>query len=84
MAARAALRKPLKEHAYHIWQLAAREKRLKAEIKETESVLMKDELKGMRRVLRRLGHISEEGVIQNKGRVACEVRYAETSLRAAW
>ena len=34
---------------------------------------MRDELKGMRQVLRTLGHLSEEGVIQNKGRVACEV-----------
>ena len=43
------------------------------QVKEVEAVLMQDELKGMRRVLRRLGHTSDEGVIQNKGRVACEV-----------
>jgi ATP-dependent RNA helicase DOB1 len=41
---------------------------------------MKDELKGMRRVLRRLGHVSEDGVIQNKGRVACEVSTADELL----
>ena len=44
----------------------------RGKIKACEDVLMRAELKGMRRVLRRLGHISEDGVIQNKGRVACE------------
>lgn len=41
---------------------------------------MQDELKGMRRVLRKLGHLSEDGVIQNKGRVACEVSTADELL----
>eukprot|EP00965_Chrysotila_dentata_P003767 123393-Pleurochrysis_carterae.AAC.1 len=35
---------------------------------------------GMRRVLRRLGHVSEDGVIGNKGRVACEVRARSEQL----
>ena len=34
----------------------------------------------MRRVLRRLNHVSEDGVIQNKGRVACEVSTADELL----
>lgn len=54
-------------------RLAEQEKCLRGQIQATHDVLMKTELKGMRRVLRRLGHISEDGVIQNKGRVACEV-----------
>ena len=43
-------------------------------------MLMKEELKGMRRVLRKLGHLSDDGVIQNKGRVACEVSTADELL----
>ena len=43
-------------------------------------VLMQEELMGMHRVLRRLGHLSQEGVIQNKGRVACEVSTADELL----
>ena len=38
---------------------------------------MRDELRGMGRVLRRLGHISDDGVIGNMGRVACEVSESE-------
>ena len=53
--------------------VVGQEKETRAKIKACEDVLMRAELKGMRRVLRRLGHISEDGVIQNKGRVACEV-----------
>jgi ATP-dependent RNA helicase DOB1 len=54
--------------------IGASERNVRTKIKEVEAVLMADELKARRRVLRRLGHLSEEGVIQNKGRVACEVR----------
>ena len=53
--------------------LADAEQDVRARIKACQDVLMQAELKGMRRVLRRMGHISQEGVIQNKGRVACEV-----------
>jgi len=56
------------------------EKDVRARIKACQDVLMQAELKGMRRVLRRLGHISEEGVIQNKGRVACEVSTCDELL----
>jgi ATP-dependent RNA helicase DOB1 len=37
---------------------------------------MKDDLKKMKRVLRRLGHVDANGVIQTKGRTACEVNTA--------
>ena len=60
--------------------LEAEEAALRKRIKAAQATLMKDELKGMRRVLRRLGHVSEEGVIQNKGRVACEVSTADELL----
>ena len=61
-------------------ELEADERALRKEVKAAQAVLMKDELKGMRRVLRRLGHVSDEGVIQNKGRVACEVSTADELL----
>ncbi len=49
-------------------------------MKAGRASLMKEELKGMRSVLRRLGHVSEEGVISNKGRVACEVSTSDELL----
>ena len=55
-------------------------KAVSARIKEVEAVMMKDELKSRRRVLRRLGHLSDDGVIQNKGRVACELSTADELL----
>ena len=60
--------------------LEAEEMALRKKVKASQATLMKDELKGMRRVLRRLGHVSDEGVIQNKGRVACEVSTADELL----
>ncbi|CAM9691715.1 unnamed protein product [Heterosigma akashiwo] len=40
-------------------------------------MVMKDELKRMKRVLRRLGYTNSENVIQLKGRTACEVNTAD-------
>ena len=60
--------------------VASEERAARKQIKEVEAVLMKEELKGMRRVLRKLGHLSDDGVIQNKGRVACEVSTADELL----
>ncbi|KOO29466.1 putative mtr4-involved in nucleocytoplasmic transport of mRNA [Chrysochromulina tobinii] len=60
--------------------VAADERACRKHMREVEAVLMREELKGMRRVLRKLGHISEDGVIQNKGRVACEVSTADELL----
>jgi len=37
---------------------------------------MRDELKKMKRVLRQLGHVDANGVIQTKGRTACEINTA--------
>eukprot|EP00898_Chlorokybus_atmophyticus_P007257 jgi/Chlat1/7532/Chrsp62S07029 len=54
-------------------QLATEVKRLKAEEKAARSMVLKSELKARRRVLRRLGYIDEDGVVQVKGRVACEI-----------
>ena len=41
--------------------------------------MLKDELKHMKRALRRLGH-TEEDVVQLKGRAACEVSTADELL----
>jgi len=60
--------------------LQEEEAAVRARIKGAQDVMMGAELKGMRRVLRRLGHISEDGVIQNKGRVACEVSTCDELL----
>ncbi|KAJ3052914.1 Exosome RNA helicase MTR4, partial [Rhizophlyctis rosea] len=48
-------------------------KQTKKEIQAAESVLQLDELKNRMRVLRRLGYTIPEGVIDMKGRVACEI-----------
>lgn len=38
---------------------------------------MRDTMKKMQRVLKRLGHVKADGVIDTKGRVACEVNTAD-------
>ncbi|EDR29400.1 helicase, putative [Entamoeba dispar SAW760] len=40
---------------------------------QSKDVILKDELRGMRRVLKRLGYVSEDDIIQTKGRVAAEL-----------
>ena len=40
-------------------------------------MVMKDELKKMKKVLRLLGHVDADGVIQTKGRTACEINTAD-------
>lgn len=47
------------------------------EISNAQALSEKDLLKKMKRVLRRLGHIDGENVIQLKGRIACEVSTAD-------
>ncbi|GBG24974.1 DExH-box ATP-dependent RNA helicase DExH9 [Hondaea fermentalgiana] len=52
-------------------------KLLKKEIRNKKSLPMKDKLKSMKVVLRRLGHVDKDGVIQLKGRVGCEISTAD-------
>jgi len=47
-------------------------------IKSSAQVVMKDDLKKMMRVLRRLGFCTEDNVITAKGRVACELSSADS------
>lgn len=49
----------------------------KVRVKLGKGLLFKEELKRMKRVLRRLGFVSEEGVVEVKGRLACEVNTAD-------
>jgi ATP-dependent RNA helicase DOB1 len=48
-------------------------KEIKQNIKKSTLIMQLDELKHRKRVLRRLGYVSENGVIELKGRVACEI-----------
>ena len=46
---------------------------LRREARAHQALVMKDDVKRMKRVLRRLGFIDAENVLQLKGRVACEI-----------
>lgn len=48
-------------------------KDIKKQIKKTDNIILKDELKAMKRVLRRLGYTNKDNIIEVKGRVACEI-----------
>ncbi|KAK9804329.1 hypothetical protein WJX72_007219 [[Myrmecia] bisecta] len=52
-------------------RLAARE------VQAAQSLILKDELKARRRVLRRLGYTDSDGVVTVKGRVAAEIQSAD-------
>lgn len=52
-------------------------KRLREKARSCKSLAMKDDLKRMKRVLKRLGHFDGNGVIQTKGRTACEINTAD-------
>jgi ATP-dependent RNA helicase DOB1 len=49
---------------------------IRLEAKSYETIAMKEDLKRMKKVLRRLGHVDANGVIQTKGRTACEINTA--------
>ncbi|KAI0563582.1 superkiller viralicidic activity 2-like 2 [Gracilaria domingensis] len=51
-------------------------KAIKHQLKVAKGIILKDELKRMKRVLRRLGFINNEDVVEVKGRVACEINTA--------
>ena len=60
------------------YQERARE--LKKVIRSTENILQLDELKSRARVLRRLGFVTAEGIVDVKGRVACEISTGDELL----
>lgn len=46
---------------------------LKSQIQDCNKMVLEDDLKCMKRVLRRLNFIDKEEIVQLKGRVACEI-----------
>eukprot|EP00547_Thalassionema_nitzschioides_P008956 CAMPEP_0194227698 /NCGR_PEP_ID=MMETSP0156-20130528/42992_1 /TAXON_ID=33649 /ORGANISM="Thalassionema nitzschioides, Strain L26-B" /LENGTH=1107 /DNA_ID=CAMNT_0038960191 /DNA_START=38 /DNA_END=3361 /DNA_ORIENTATION=- len=55
-------------------------KLIRAEAHSYETIVMKDTMKQMKRVLKKLGHVDAHGVIQTKGRTACEINTADELL----
>ena len=55
-------------------------KEIKKNIRDVDQVIMKDELRGMKKTLRRLGFTNKENVVQTKGRVACEINASDELL----
>ncbi|DAZ96390.1 TPA: hypothetical protein N0F65_010757 [Lagenidium giganteum] len=53
---------------------------LERKIKESKSLVLRDDLRRRRRVLRRLEFVGKDGVIQRKGRTACEVSTCDELL----
>lgn len=53
---------------------------LDKQINQSRFMVMNDDLRAMRRVLRRLEFIDKDGVVQLKGRMACEVTAADEVL----
>ena len=56
--------------------LEERARVIRDEARSCQTMTMKDELKKMKRVLKKLGHVDANGVIQTKGRTACEINTA--------
>jgi ATP-dependent RNA helicase DOB1 len=53
---------------------------IRREARACQTIVMKEELKKMKRVLRQLGHVDANGVIQTKGRTACVSTHFQESL----
>ncbi|CAM6129641.1 unnamed protein product [Calypogeia fissa] len=49
----------------------------RGEVRAASTLVFKDELKARKKVLRRLGYASVDGVVEMKGRVACEISSAD-------
>jgi ATP-dependent RNA helicase DOB1 len=59
---------------------AASAEALRAKVRACTALAQRDTLRRMKRVLRRLGHLSPDNVVQMKGRVAAEVNSADELL----
>jgi ATP-dependent RNA helicase DOB1 len=49
---------------------------LREKARSFQTIALKDDMRKMKRVLKRLGHVDANGVIQTKGRTACEINTA--------
>ncbi|KAH0543825.1 ATP-dependent RNA helicase mtr4 [Glutinoglossum americanum] len=70
----------LYNHYAHKVRLQLKSKDIKKQITQALSIIQMDELKCRKRVLRRLGFISDIEVIQLKARVACEISTGDEVL----
>merc|ERR1712028_284061 len=61
-------------------KLHASVQELDKQINTTKFMVMSDDLRAMRRVLRRLEFVNKDGVVQLKGRMACELTSADEVL----
>uniref|UniRef100_A0ACD6A8A7 Uncharacterized protein n=1 Tax=Avena sativa TaxID=4498 RepID=A0ACD6A8A7_AVESA len=58
-------------------EISAKIKSIKKTMRASTALAFKDELKARKRVLRRLRYITSEGVVEVKGKVACEISSAD-------
>ncbi|XP_021740616.1 DExH-box ATP-dependent RNA helicase DExH9-like [Chenopodium quinoa] len=58
-------------------ELAAKIKSIKRQMKTSTALAFKDELKARKRVLRRLGYVTNDDVVELKGKVASEISSAD-------
>ncbi|KAK8970738.1 hypothetical protein KSP40_PGU003581 [Platanthera guangdongensis] len=58
-------------------ELSAKIKSIKKSLRSSTALAFKDELKSHKRVLRRLGYITSDDVVEVKGQVACEISSAD-------
>ncbi|KAL0454513.1 UNVERIFIED_CONTAM: DExH-box ATP-dependent RNA helicase DExH9 [Sesamum latifolium] len=58
-------------------ELTAKIKCIKKTLRSSSVLAFKDELKARKRVLRRLGYITSDDVVELKGKVACEISSAD-------
>ncbi|XP_062200642.1 DExH-box ATP-dependent RNA helicase DExH9 [Phragmites australis] len=58
-------------------ELSAKIKSIKKTMRSSTALAFKDELKARKRVLRRLGHVTSDDVVEVKGKVACEITTAD-------
>lgn len=61
-------------------QLQQKERTLHQQVKHAEELALTDQLKIMKRVLRRLEYIDDKNVVQMKGKVACEIDASDELL----
>ncbi len=73
------------EEEDRLWRMGAYEQKhnkidvtraLWREAQSCQTMVMKEDLRRMKRVLKELGHVDGSGVIQTKGRTACEINTA--------
>lgn len=61
-------------------KLLEESRKIRLQATDSQTVSMKDDVRKMKRVLRRLGYISDEGVLSTKGRFACELSTGDEIL----